>query len=355
MNSSSIIPRCLLNVLIISIGFTSVCMAQGAMPSAVDVRIITDEAGAVLSILAKKRTNQPIVEADWQRVFQSEGYIRLKKRETSMNYSFEDADFKSFVLSEKLAEQAKALEETLDKWKRADITGAAGKALAYLPMQAQIGAKIYPVIKPRENSFVFEVKTDPAIFLYLDPARSKEQFENTLAHELHHIGHGSGCPSRQAADEISKLPPLTQAVIRLIGAFGEGLAMLAAAGSPDTHPHAVSSPEDRARWDKDVSNFNEDLKKVEKFFLDLLENRLTEEETQKTAFSFFGVQGPWYTVGWKMSVMIEKAYGRQKLIESFCDRRQLLPLYNKAAEQHNRRAREPLVLWSESLIKSIQH
>jgi Putative zinc dependent peptidase (DUF5700) len=130
--------------------------------------------------------------------------------------------------------------------------------------------------------------------------------------------------------------------------------MLAAAGGPDTHPHAVSRPEDRVRWDKDVSNFNEDLKKVEKFFLDTLENRLTREEVQKTAFSFFGVQGPWYTVGWKMSVLIEKTYGRQKLIESFCDHRQLLPLYNKAAEQHNRQAREPLVLWSESLIKSIQ-
>jgi hypothetical protein len=345
-----------LNVLIISsmLTFASVCLAQGAMPSAVDVRIITDEADAVLSILAKKRTNQPIAEADWQRVFQSEGYIRLKKREASMNYSFEDADFKSFVLSDPLAERAKALEETLDRWKRADITGAAGKALAYLPAQAQIRAKIYPVIKPRDNSFVFETTTDPAIFLYLDPAQSRERFENVLVHELHHIGHGSGCPSRQASDEISKLPPLTRAVIRFLSAFGEGFAMLAAAGGPDTHPHAVSRPEDRARWDKDVSNFNDDLKKVEKFFLDILENRLTREEVQKTAFSFFGVQGPWYTVGWKMSVVIEKTYGRQKLIECICDHRQLLPLYNKAAEQHNRQAREPLVLWSESLIKSIR-
>jgi Putative zinc dependent peptidase (DUF5700) len=354
MNSSSIILRGLLNGLIISISFASVCLAQGAMPSAIDVRIITDEADAVLSILAKKRMNQPIAEADWQRVFQSEGYVRLKKREASMNYSFEDADFKPFALSDQLAERAKALEETLDRWKRADITGAAGKALSYLPTRAQIKAKIYPVIKPRDNSFVFEVKTDPAIFLYLDPAQTKEQFENVLAHELHHIGHGSGCLSKQASDEISKLPQLTQGVIRLIGAFGEGLAMLAAAGGPDIHPHTVSKPEDRARWDKDVSNFNDDLKKVEKFFLDLLENRLTEEEARKTAFSFFGQQGPWYTVGWKMSVLIEKTYGRQKLIECFCDHRQLLPLYNKAAEQHNRQARERLVLWSESLIKSIQ-
>src|SRR5262245_54192503 len=172
-------------------GFSSVYAAQTSMPSAVNVRLVTDEAEAVLAVLAKKKTDQPITEADWQRVFQSEGYIRLKKRESSMKRSFDDADFKTFVLSDQVAEQAQALEETLTRWSRADITDAARLALAYLPKQARISAKIYPVIKPQTNSFVFEVKTDPAIFLYLDPAVSREKFENTLAHELHHIGYNS--------------------------------------------------------------------------------------------------------------------------------------------------------------------
>jgi Putative zinc dependent peptidase (DUF5700) len=333
---------------------TPVCSAQTSMPSAVNVHLITDEAEAVLAILAKKKMNQAITEADWQRVFQSEGYGRLKKRETSLQRSFEDADFKTFVLGDQLAERTQSLEETLERWKHADISGAARLALAYLPKQARISAKIYPVIKPRTNSFVFEVKTDPAIFLYLDPAVSKEKFENTLAHELHHIGYGSGCPTKKVSDEISSWPQNKQVVMKLIGVFGEGFAMLAAAGSPDTHPHAVSSPEERARWDKDVANFNNDLKKVDRFFLDLLENRLTQEEAQKTAASFFGVQGPWYTVGWKMSVMIEKTFGRKKLIECICDHRKLLPLYNKAAAKYNRQAREPLALWSESLLKTVK-
>ena len=353
---SSVILRKLSNLVVVYgvLGLTSICSAQASLLTAVNVRLVTDEAEAVLAVLSKKKTNQPITEADWQRVFQSDGYVRLKKRETSLKRSFDDADFKTFVLSDQLAERQQALEETLERWKHADISGAARLALAYLPKQARISAKIYPVIKPRDNSFVFEVRTDPAIFLYLDPVVSKEKFENTLAHELHHIGYGSGCPSKRTSDRLAKLPQNVQTVISAIGAFGEGFAMLAAAGGPDIHPHAVSSQEERVRWDKDMANFNDDLRRVEKFFLDVLANRLTEDEMQKTGSEFFGVQGPWYTVGWKMSVLIEKTFGRRKLIECICDQQKLLPTYNKAAAKYNRRAHEALALWSEQLIAGIK-
>lgn len=324
------------------------------MPSVVSVRLVTDEAEAALAILAKRKAHQPVTEADWRRVFQSEGYTRLKQREISMKRPFEDADFRAFLLSDQLAERAQALEATLAKWKSADISEAAHLALAYLPKGAQIRAKIYPVIKPRENSFVFDVKNDPAIFLYLDPAVSRAKFQNTLAHELHHIGYGSSCPSTQTSDEVAKLPPSARTALMWIGAFGEGFAMLAAAGSPDVHPHAVSSPEERARWDKDVANFNADLKKVEKFLLDILENRLAGDEIQKTGFSFFGIQGAWYTVGWKMAVLIEKTYGRAKLIECICDQRKLLPTYNEAVAKYNRETHEPLALWSASVINGLK-
>ncbi|HUS10321.1 MAG TPA: DUF5700 domain-containing putative Zn-dependent protease [Pyrinomonadaceae bacterium] len=354
--NSPVILRGLLSISIVfaAFAFASVCSAQPANSSAVNVRLVTDEAVAVLAILTKRKTNQPLTEQDWQRVFQSEGYTRLKKRETSMKRSFDDADFKTFVLSDKVVEQQQALEQTLERWKQADISGAAGLALAYLPKQARISAKIYPVIKPRTNSFVFEVKSDPAIFLYLDPAVSKEKFENTLAHELHHIGYGSACPSKRTAEKLSRLPENLQTVITLIGAFGEGFAMLAAAGGPEIHPHAVSDQGERARWDKDMANFGDDLEKVEKFFLDVLANRLTEEQTREIVSSFFGVQGPWYTVGWKMATTIENTYGRRKLIECMCDQRKLLRTYNKAAARYNRHTREHLATWSHTLIKSIE-
>ena len=349
-----LISRCLLFPLVLLLaGFGSLCAAQPFVPKAVDVHLVTDEAEAVLAILSKKRLHQSPTDADWQRLFSSEGYVRLKKREAAMNRAFEDVDFKIFVLSDALAERGPALEETLERWKRADMRRAARLALAYLPRGATIRAKIYPVIKPRENSFVFEVKDHPAIFLYLNPQVSRAKFENTLAHELHHIRYGSGCPAQRTAEAIARLPESTQTVIKVIGAFGEGFAMLAAAGGPNIHPHAVSSGEDRARWDHDVANFNGDLKKVETFFLNVMSNRLTNEQVQETTASFFGVQGPWYTVGWKMSVVIEKTYGRAKLIQCICDQRRLLTTYNRAARKHNRRSVKQLALWSAELLKAI--
>lgn len=336
-------------------GFLLVLTAQSVALAAVNVRLVTDEAEAVLAILTKKKAGEPLTDADWQRVFQSEGYVRLKQRETSMKRSFEDTDFKTFVLSDQLSARLPALEETLARWRKADLTRAAGLALAYLPKDASIRAKIYPVIKPRDNSFVFDVENDPAIFLYLDPAVNREKFENTLAHELHHIGYGSTCPRKDVSDEIGKLPQRVQNLLTWIGAFGEGFAMLAAAGGPNVHPHAVSSAEDRARWDKDVANFNEDLKKVDSFFTEILEDKLNADQIREKGFSLFGVQGPWYTVGWRMSVLIEKTYGRARLIQSICDQRLLLSTYNRAAAKYNRTARKPLALWSAAVVKTRQN
>ena len=243
----------------------------------VDVRIVDDEAESVLAILETKNANRPVTDADWKRLLATEGYLRLKKRELSMSRSFDDAEFKAFVLSDELAKGAALLRKTVDAWKQADMTAAAARALAYLPAGASIRANIYPVIKPGKNSFVFEVKADPAIFLYVDPDETKDQFENTVAHELHHIGYGGS-------------------------------------------------------------------------FRDVPEGRLEGDEISKVAYSFFGIQGHWYTVGWKMAVTIEKTYGRARLIECFCDPRGLLPTYNQAARDHNRTVGDDLALWSDAVV-----
>jgi len=312
----------------------------------IDITFITDEAEAVLALIGQE-------SGDWQRLFSSEGYTRLKKREISMRNSFEDAEFKQFVLSEDLRSRAGDLAQTLQAWKTADLNKAGQLAMAYLPKGTQIKVKVYLVIKPRPNSFVFEPETDPAIFLYLNPQVSPIKLTNTLAHELHHIGCVDIDRVMKSSTWYQVLPPPAQAVVEWSTAFGEGLAMLAAAGGPQIHPHAVSLPEERERWDQDMVNFNEDLRKVEAFFQDILSGRISGDEIGQAGFAFFGYQGAWYTVGWKMMAMIEDAFGRQELIASYQDPRKLFLNYNRAAQVHNQTAEKPLALWSEAFLISI--
>jgi putative zinc-dependent peptidase DUF5700 len=329
-----------------------VSTVSSAQSDRIKLKLDSSEAEAVLSILAKVKTGQSASDSDWQRLFSTEPYVRLKKREASMHREFTDDEFKKFVLSPDLSARAADLQRTLDDWKKADLAASARRILAYLPDEANIRAKVFPMIKPQTNSFVFESNSDAAIFLYLDPKEAATKFENTVAHELHHIGFASIAPQEEA--RFKDLPPNVKTVMDWMGGFGEGFAMLAAAGSPDVHPHASSPPEEWQRWDRDMENFNPDLKKVEKFFLDILDGRLKEDDKIREAgFSFFGVQGPWYTVGYKMAVMIERRYGRTVLIQCMQDPRLLIARYNAAAEEINRAGKEKLALWSPELVEKI--
>ena len=317
----------------------------------VELRIDAAEADAVLSILARRAAGEAVADADWRRVFESEPYRRLKQRETEMKRSFEDAEFKEFVMSDALLARAPELGKTVAAWKAIDLEASARSVLAYLPAQARIRAKVFPVIKPKTNSFVFDLKSDPTIFLYVDPAVSAAQFANTVRHELHHIGLGSVGAASEAA--LTDLPPRAKAAAEWMGGFGEGMAMLAAAGGPDVNPHAASSPEDRARWDRDVANFSRDLRAVERFFLDVIDGRLTGEDAiREKAFTFYGVQGPWYTVGWKMAAVVEKTYGRQALIGGMLDPRRLLAAYNRAVQSG--KTGERLPSWSPRLLEAVR-
>jgi putative zinc-dependent peptidase DUF5700 len=321
-------------------------------PGSIQLKLDPDEADAVLSILDKRAAGGNVTDEDWQHLFATEPYIRLKKREAGMHRDFTDDDFKKFVLSPELAAKATVLRHTLDAWRRADLIASARRVLAYLPDQAHIQAKVFPVIKPKINSFVFETDTDPAIFLYLDPEESAAKFENIVAHELHHIGYSS---VRSLAEEKQKdLPPNVKPAVDWMGAFGEGFAMLAAAGGPDADPHATSSPEEHARWEHDMANFNQDVSSLQEFFLDVIDGRLAgKDKIDEKAFTFFGIQGPWYTVGYKMSVIVEKRYGRKQLIECMLDPRDLLASYNRAATEINAGGKEKLALWSPELMQKI--
>lgn len=322
-----------------------------AQSPAIRLRVDTAQAAAVLALLDAGADRPPDSDPAWQRLFASEGYVRLKAREAGMRRAFSDAAFAAFVRSDSLRARRSGLRRALQAWARASVDASAAQALAYLPDEARIVATVYIVIKPRTNSFVWDMDRDPAIFLYLDPAVTAAQFQNTIAHELHHIGFAS--VRAQPDSTRASLPDSAQTVADRMGAFGEGFAMLAAAGGPTVHPHAAGTAADRSRWDRDVARFNEDVRTLERFFFNALSGRIASDSVARAAATFYGVQGPWYTVGWRMAVTIEQAFGRPELIRCMRDPRRLLERYNAAAARDERRTGERLATWSPRLLVAL--
>lgn len=117
------------------------------------MRFVTDEADAVLAIAGAPHPS----DADWARLHAAEGYVRLKEREAQFQRAFTDDEFAAFVRGDALRGRLAALRETVDAWRTADISRAETKALAYLPSGAGLRATVYIEIKPRANSFVFQL------------------------------------------------------------------------------------------------------------------------------------------------------------------------------------------------------
>ncbi len=85
----------------------------------------------------------------------------------------------------------------------------------------------------------------------------------------------------------------------------------------------------------------------------MLEGRLTDpDDVAKAGMSFFGEQGPWYTVGWAMAATIERVFGRERLITEICDPLRRLATYNEAARKRNA-AGDSVPLWSPRLIAEL--
>lgn len=345
--------------LTIAVPLTLFVSALAADTGRVRLTFDTSEADQVLAILALRQAGKPVDDAQWRKLFATEPYQRLKVREKKIAEQFNDAsrifsdeDFKKFVMSDELVKRAPELRSTLERWKKADLQQAAGHTLQYLPASAVIQAKVFPTIKPNHNSFVWDTSTDPTIFLYLDPDVSAAEFSNTVAHELHHIGLASSLADYD--QRVDTLPEPARTAAGWLTAFGEGLAMLAAAGGPDVDPQAASRAEEHARWDRDMANFNNDFGAMNTFFLDILNGKFPNSNAvNEKGSSFFGAQGPWYTVGYKMAVMVEKRFGREALIQTMLDPRRLLALYNQAALEQNARGKEQLPLWSQQILQQV--
>jgi hypothetical protein len=335
------------------LGAVLLAAAHGAVAAPRDAAMAlvldTSEAEAALRILDDEAAGRTPAADAWRALFATTPYRWLKARETGMGLPLDDAAFQRFLASPEAIALRGEWRATLAQMKGADLPAIGAGDLAWLPPGATLKARVFPVIKPAANSFVWaDPAGGPAIFLAMKPI-SRAQFENTVAHELHHIGLNS-LEARQAALVAGQPEPVRRAV-RWRGGFGEGEAMLAAAGSAERHPHWADDAAARARWDGDMMRFNADLAAVQQLIFDILDERLaTPDAIQARAAPFWGdAQGAWYTVGYEMAALVERRFGRQAYNEALLDPRRLLALYNQVAAEANAKG-ATLATWSPDLL-----
>jgi hypothetical protein len=317
---------------------------------AIRLRFVPDEALAVIAILTRRASGADPDEAQWGALFATEGYRRLAERERSFKRPFDDAMFRTFVMQPELLARREALATTLGAWSRADVSVCGTRALAYLPLGSRLRASVYPEIKPRGNSFVYDLEHDPGIFLFLDPAISATEFSYTVAHELHHVGFAQNCPTADVRAQLDRLAPPLKLFENWLGGFGEGFAVLAGAGGPDVDPGTVVGASARPEWANESPTFAPRLAELSAFFRRILSGQLiTGDAAREAGMAFFGNQGAWYTVGWRMAVTIERRFGRARLIACIADNRAFLPTYNAAA------AGTELPRWGDDLAGAFAH
>ncbi|HEV2104251.1 MAG TPA: hypothetical protein VGU27_00885, partial [Candidatus Eisenbacteria bacterium] len=103
----------------------------------IQLRHDPSEADAVLAIAGRARARAAVPDSAWQRLFATEPYLRLERREAAMGRPFTRDAFRAFVLSPALAARADSLRATLAAWERADLVASARRVLAYLPDTAR--------------------------------------------------------------------------------------------------------------------------------------------------------------------------------------------------------------------------
>jgi hypothetical protein len=333
----------------------------GGDVAVVDLQLQPDEVEAVLAILDLRAQGATIPESAWQRLFATEGYTRMMAREKSidermgLHRGFTDDKHRQFFSTDTaLLGRRAALHDALDAWKHVHIRDAGERALDYLPPGTRIHGTIYPLLRAEANSFVFQAGTaNPAIFMYMSPDKTPEVLDNTLAHEFHHLGFAAACPMPDLENERDL------AVYNWLGGFTEGIAVLAAAGSPDADPLPGERFELRQAWGIRQDSVAADMAALGDFFLAVRDGRLEGKEANRTGFTFISrpgfPQGPFYTVGWFMASTVERELGRDAVIEAVCAPERLLVNYNRAAEAINARSttREQLPRWPAKLLDAI--
>lgn len=106
------------------------CSAVAQLPNRVSLKLDASEAEAVLTILDKRAHHEDVSDTDWQKLFDTTPYRRLKQRETSVRRPFTDEEFMKFVAM--LDARREQLRQTLQQWQSADLQAVAQRPL-HLP------------------------------------------------------------------------------------------------------------------------------------------------------------------------------------------------------------------------------
>lgn len=332
------------------------CSAQAQSANRIALTLDSSEAEAVLAILDKRAVHEELTDADWQKLFATTPYRRLKEQAAPLPQPITDEEFMKFVST--LDASREQLHQSLQQWQSLDFRSVAQRPLVYLPPQATIRGELYPVIRPDSGStgFVSEpYSAAPAIFLTVFPKElTRAQMENTFAHEAHHLGLAGVQDAYRKA--ISSLPENAKKAAWWMGSFREGMAMLAAAGSPEVHPWAVYPEPVRYLWDHEAEHFAANQDELNQFFLDTVHGELLNDAVAHEArdLSGFGSgPGPWYTVGYRMAATIEREFGRPALVATYADPRQFVARYNEAAVAENAKNGGRLPLFSAEILKAV--
>ena len=327
-----------------------------ANTSPLQLAVDDSQARAVLAILdSLARGDQP-AESDWQRLESSAGYRRWSERQQVIGHPVDQHVFREFLRSAGLNAQRDGLHTKASEWSALDARAAGAMAAAYLPAGTPLRATVYPLIKASKNTFVYDLGGSPAIFFSIDLSESAAAFTNTLTHELHHVGVATACD----ADESDATSTSSARTLKWLSAFSEGRAVLAAAGSPDAHPHEHSPVAAVAQWERDLRQAHEDIPRLQAFFESLMKDSLSDDEATQRGMAFINdserPQGPFYTVGWLMASTIERELGRNRLIASTCSPEQLLLDYDAAIRQRDDRGEnsEALPRWSHDFLIRLQ-
>lgn len=301
------------------------------------LKVEVGQAQAVLALADTSMRGGHIGADDWQRLETSPAYVRWTERQRGIGFPVDKAAFRNFVQSTDLRDQLEPLRAKVGEWSALDPSTAGTLAAAYLPAGTQLRATVYPLIKASKNTFVYDLQGDPAIFFSIDTSETAPAFTNTLAHELHHVGVATAC----AGDEEVTAGGRSEAVLKWLSAFSEGRAMLAAAGGPDSHPHATSPADAIGQWERDLGKAAGDAPGLEAFFAALMDESLGEDAATRRGMAFINdkerPQGPFYTVGWLMAATVEQEFGRDRLVAGTCAPERLLLDYDDALRQRELR------------------